>query len=391
MKICDVTQFYSPKSGGVKRYILEKRRYIDAHTQDEHYLIVPGQTTAVAHEGRLHTLTVQSPRVDRTSRYRILLNTKIVRDFLYDLRPDVIEAGDPYHLAWTAQRVGEEMDIPVVGFYHSHFPDAYLRTVLKYGGRWLRDVGMAYAQDYIVRLYSEFEHTLVPSPHLRNLLESWGVPNAVTVRLGVDTETFVPGEKDWEWRRKLEVPDDAFLLLYVGRLARDKNIDTLLDTFLELKQKSSRNYWLVVVGDGPLRRQLPAVRHMTNAVVWRSYVGSSATLARYYRAADLFVHPGVHETFGLVTLESQSCGCPVAGIRGSNMDANVMQCLDLWAHENTPEALKGTIEVMSALDLRTIGQHVAQEVAKRFSWTTVFQHLWQYYRKDFSCALPRVV
>lgn len=379
MKICDLTQFYSPVSGGVKRYITEKRRYIEQHTTDEHYLIVPGETTRHATEGRLHTLTIQSPRLDRTSRYRLLLNTRLVRDFLDDIRPDVIESGDPYHLAWSAQRAGRELHIPVFGFYHSHFPEAYLRTVLKYGGSWLRDAVMAYAQDYIVKLYSQFHHTLVPSDHLRDLLIRWGVDNAVTLKLGVDIEKFCPGPADTELRKQLGIAPDAFVLLYVGRLSGEKNIPVLLNAFRHLHQQHPGKFHLVIIGDGPLRRLLPDVRHETNALSWRHYLNDNAALARYYRMANLFVHPGVCETFGLVVLEAQGCGCPAVGIRGSYMDANVMVGLDQWADRNEPVALAEAIERMSHLDLPALGKQASAAVHEKFSWNRVFHEQWAYY------------
>lgn len=379
MKICDLTQFYSPVSGGVKRYITEKRRYLQQHTQDEHYLIVPGENTRLSSEGRLHTLTIQSPRLDRTSRYRLLLNTRLVRDFLDEIRPDVIESGDPYHLAWSAQRAGRELHIPVFGFYHSHFPEAYLRTVLKYGGSWLRDAVMAYAQDYIVKLYSQFHNTLVPSDHLRDLLIRWGVDNAVTLKLGVDIDNFRPAPDDGELRHQLGIAPDAFVLLYVGRLSGEKNIPVLLEAFRLLKKKSTNPFHLVIVGDGPLRRLLPDVRHETNALTWRHYLNDNAALARYYRMANLFVHPGICETFGLVVLEAQGCGCPAVGIRGSYMDANVMVGLDQWADRNTPESLAEAILRMSTLDLPTLGREASAAVHDRFSWTRVFGELWKYY------------
>ncbi len=84
-------------------------------------------------------------------------------DILDDIRPDIIESGDPYHVAWTALRAGEQTHASVFGFYHSHFPEAYLRTALKYGGAYLRDAVLSFAEDYIVKLYSRFTATLVPS------------------------------------------------------------------------------------------------------------------------------------------------------------------------------------------------------------------------------------
>ncbi len=278
MKLCDVTQFFSPKSGGVRRYLLEKRRYVAEHTEDEHHLIVPGARTGHTREGRLHTFTVASPQVNRTSRYRVLLNTPVVREYLRHARPDIIEAGDPYHLAWSALRAGRELHIPVVGFYHSHFPDAYLRTVLKYCGPFVGTWVLAYAQDYIVRLYSQFAATLVPSDSLRDLLDGWGVPNAVSVKLGVDTGAFRPGPRGPEVRARFGIPEDAFLLLYVGRLAGEKNIVTLLEAFRKLHAAGGRKWWLLVVGDGPLRRLLPAVREETGALQWHSFVNGERRL-----------------------------------------------------------------------------------------------------------------
>jgi alpha-1,6-mannosyltransferase len=385
VKICDVTQFYSPVSGGVKRYISEKRRYVVAHTRDEHHLIVPGPTTRYEREGRLHLHTIRSPRLDffsrYPSRYRLILNRESVLDMLDDIRPDIIESGDPYHLAWTALRAGAQIHAPVFGFYHSHFPEAYLRTALKYGGSWLRDAVMSYAQEYIVRLYSRFTATLVPSEHLRRLLHSWGVTNTVTLNLGVDTETFRPGADRDALRAKLDLPRDKKILLYVGRLSAEKNITMLLAAFEELHARHPGTHHLVIVGDGPLRRILPATRHRTGALTWRSYIQDNAKLAEYYHAADLFIHPGICETFGLVILEAQACGLPCVGIRGSFMDANVMAGLDQWATRDDPADLADAIERFCQFDLAAIGAEVSRAVLARFSWDKVFARQWDLYTR----------
>ncbi|VVM04775.1 partial alpha-1,6-mannosyltransferase, partial [Methylacidimicrobium cyclopophantes] len=134
MKICDVTQFYSPRSGGVRRYLGEKQQHVRERTEDEHFLIVPGERTSQQSEGRTHLITIASPKVDRTSRYRILCNVPLVHSILREIRPDIVESGDPYHLAWAILRGARELGIPAVGFYHSHFPDAYLRTACRFGG-----------------------------------------------------------------------------------------------------------------------------------------------------------------------------------------------------------------------------------------------------------------
>lgn len=378
MKICDVTQFYSPKSGGIKRFLNEKRRYVQQSTQDEHYLIIPGPENSYQQEGRLHTYTIRSPRIQKTSEYRILLNTNRIEQILYQIEPDLIESGDPYHLPWICQKVGRRLHIPVCGFYHSHFPEAYLRTILKYAGSWFSDVAMAYSQDYILSLYNQFSRTLVPSPGLAKLLQEWGLDNVVSLPLGVDEQVFTPGEKELNFRKEWGIPENAKLLLYVGRLAPEKNVTTLLKAFEILHQKDP-SYCLIVVGDGPLRRQLPATREKTQALVWKSYIDQPQELAQFYRNVDLFVHPGVCEVFGLVTLEAQAAGCPVVGIRGSNMDTQVMGGLEHWAGVNTPKGLADAIEKMIALDRVSLGQSVSQKVRERYGWKSVLQRLWQEY------------
>ena len=111
---------------------------------------------------------------------------------------------------------------------------------------------------------------------------------------------------------------------------------------------------------------------------WISYCGESEQLARFYRAADIFVHPGVQETFGLVTLESQACGTPVVGIRGSYMDRIIHSDQAYWARENTPAALAQAILETSAQNLRKIGGQTSKKVLTLYSWTACLNDCLQF-------------
>jgi alpha-1,6-mannosyltransferase len=388
MKICDATQFYSEVSGGVRRYLTEKRNYILRHTDHEHVLVIPGEKTATVSEGRLTTCTIASPRINRTSRYRILFHLKQAERMIHEQRPDIIESGDPYQLGWRMIQAGADLNIPVVGFYHSHFPEAYLRTVFKYCGPWLRDVGMAYAQDYIRRLYNTFDNTLVPSVYLAELLRAWGVERTEVTHLGVDTEVFQPADHDaaadHEIRRRHGISDDAVFLLYVGRLAGEKNTKTLVEAFKILARDTAAKFEMLIIGDGALRPVVLAAREETPRLKWLSYCANGAELARYYRAADLFVHPGVCETFGLVTLESQACACPVAGIRGSYMDANIFAGLEHWAEANTPSSLAAAIRRYAGLDRKWLGKTAARKVSQEYSWAKSFEKIFAVYEQEIA-------
>ena len=383
MKICDVTQFYSPLSGGVKRYVHEKIEHIQRRSSDhEHVLIVPGEKTDLAAGERSRIYSIRSPLVSRTSRYRALINLRAVGEILKQERPDIIESADPYQVGWKAASAGKALQIPVVAFYHSHFPEAYLRGATKLlGKRGARSL-MAASRSYVRKLYNRFEATLVPSPQLASVLKEWGVSNVREVDLGVNTERFSPTPQDAaETRRALGIAPQSKLLLYVGRLAPEKNTAALFKAFKILAAKpKAGEFHLLIVGDGPQREQLRRLEAQTGNVNWIQYCTDSLELARFYRAADVFVHPGTQETFGFVALESQACGTPVVGIRGSQMDRIIFHDQALWARENTPEALAEAIEQFTAGDLQAMGA-AAHAGAERYGWPHVFEQLFCIYRE----------
>jgi len=382
MKICDLTQFYSPVSGGVKRYLHEKVAYLHENTADDrHVLIIPGSADGMTEEGRARTYTIRSPLVSRTSRYRALLRLESVERILERERPDVIESGDPYQVAWKAVASGEALHIPVVGFYHSHFPEAYFRSVGKFFGATATEFVMDLSRRYVCNLYNRFARTLVPSPALGALLREWGVENVENIDLGVNTSFFKPEPADGAGTRlELGIAPGRILLLYVGRLAQEKNTRVLFDAFELLNGQEPGRFHLLAIGDGGQRGRLQELQAATGAVTWLSYCGDVQQLARYYRAADLFVHPGVQETFGLVALESQACGTPVVGIAGSYMDRIILNSQQDWAHENSGPALAQAIHESANGNLARSGQATSNKVRSLYSWSTVFDRLFAIYR-----------
>ncbi len=381
MKICDLTQFYSPVSGGVRRYVEQKVAYIRKERPDcQHVLVIPGEKTESFGDEMAKIYTIASPLISRTSRYRALLKLHLVEEVLEREQPDIIESGDPYQLAWKAVASGRGLDIPVVGFYHSHFPEAYIRSVAKYFGNVAISIAEDVSRNYVKSLYNSLERTFVPSPILANLLRDWGVERVESIDLGVDIEVFHPEESGPNpIREELGIPITPKLLLYVGRLASEKNVRTMFDAVAELHRRAPGQYHLLALGDGTLRSSLLRLKEETNAVTWIPFCADAERLATIYRAADLFVHPGIQETFGLVTLESQASGTPVVGIRGSYMDRIIFSNQQQWASENTPGSLATAIEAKCQQDLEAIGLQASKAARERYSWKTVFARLFGLY------------
>jgi alpha-1,6-mannosyltransferase len=365
----------------VKRYLHEKIDYIEKHApRDEHVLIVPGAKTKLKANGRSRVYTVRSPIVSRSAQYRALLNLRAVEEILEQERPDVIESGDPYQLGWRALKIGRAMRIPVIGFYHSHFPEAYVRKSAMLLGKTATRRVMKLSRAYVRKLYNQHAATLVASERLGRVLRDWGVDNVREVSLGVNTEIFRPDGLGTEAiRRSLGVHSSQKLLLYVGRLAKEKNTMTLLRAFRSLQRRRPHEFHLLVIGDGPDRIHLRKAQLRTKDLSWVRYCADPSELAGFYRAADLFVHPGVQETFGLAALECQACGTPVVGFRGSCMDNVICHDQESWAVENSPDALANAIEESSDRKLSVLGRNAARIARSRYSWTRVFDELFCIY------------
>lgn len=381
MKLCDVTQFWSPASGGVRRYITEKKKHWRA-AGGRHVLIIPGAEDSVTGDDVARIYTVKSPLVSRQTGYRVLLRLSEIDRILEGERPDLVENSDPYQLGWRVARECKRLRIPSISFYHSHFAESELRPL----NRWLAapavDLLIDLAARFCRSLYNQYSTTFVPSPDIAQVLEQWGLENAVVTDLGVDTDAFRPGTSPKaEVRRKLGIPEGAMLLLYVGRLGMEKNTRTLSKAIELLARRRPGKFHWIIAGEGKQRPYVAHAEKATGAVTWLPHLSEHERLLELYHAADVFVHPGVQETFGLVTVEAQACALPVVGIRGSAMDRVVGHDQSFWAEKNSATSLANAMERAFDLDLKALGQTAFQATVERFSWKNVFARQFDVYRK----------
>ncbi|MET0646286.1 MAG: glycosyltransferase family 4 protein [Pyrinomonadaceae bacterium] len=143
-------------------------------------------------------------------------------------------------------------------------------------------------------------------------LRSAGLPPADIIQPGIDLQHFSPGDRA-EARRRVNLPADAAIVLYVGRLAPDKNVETLLTAFARLPPRSPRPH-LLIVGDGPLGPQLRLLSSQLGIAAFTTFLPfvPHQDLPWYYRSADVAVVPSNYlETFCMVALEAIACRCPL--------------------------------------------------------------------------------
>ena len=147
---------------------------------------------------------------------------------------------------------------------------------------------------------------MVPTEQLRADLDAFGFRNLQVVARGVDTKLFNPRRRSEKIRSEWGVTPDTPVVIHVGRLAAEKNLSAMTAAFMAIRQRHPKAR-LVLVGDGPERENLRT--QVRDAIFAGTRRGED--LAAHYASSDIFLFPGMTETFGNVTLEAMASGLPV--------------------------------------------------------------------------------
>jgi alpha-1,6-mannosyltransferase len=352
LHLVDSTLFYSPTSGGVKRYLTAKHSWLAAHSRWQHTLVVPGERDRTERGG---VCTLAGYPVPGSFNYRLPVDPRRWLRLLDALEPDLVEVGDAFHPAWAAWRLARRRGTPIAAFYHSNLPQIISRRA---GGRLTERT----LERYLRWLYERFDVVFAPSRVMCEVLNGLGVPHAVHQPLGVDAEVFRPQRRgDW-LRQRLGLAPGARVLVYAGRFAGEKNLPVLLEAFAQLGSP----YHLLLIGGE--RNERPAAN-----VTMLPYRRDSIELAEWVASADALVHAGTKETFGLVILEAMACGRPVVAVRAGAIPEFVDDGVGLLAEPGSGARMAEAIAELYERDIEALGANARAKVLRKYTWDRAFQ------------------
>jgi glycosyltransferase involved in cell wall biosynthesis len=270
-----------------------------------------------------------------------------VDQLLPALKLDVIHTHHPILLGQTAARKASELELPLVFTFHTQyweythyvpFPQEAIQEFLKNAvHKWLKD----YMQ--------KCQHIIIPSESLKDyLVREYGLEGHYTViPTGTNLEPFVSADGDS--LRKEKGWQDETILISVGRLAPEKNWETLLRAFAKVLPEH-QDLRLLLIGDGPAREGLQTLASELGIAEHVTFVGSVPfeEVAAYLKAADIFSFASITETQGLVTIEAMAAGLPIVSVDGSGTRDIVEHGKQGFLVDNDADALaKGLHELLS--------------------------------------------
>src|ERR1700722_7371178 len=308
MRVLFISDVYFPRVNGVSTSIRTFRT--DLHDAGvETVLVAPDYGTAAADEAavvRVASGAVPRDPEDRRMKY-FALRARLQQ--LDSQHFDLVHVHTPFLAHYAGVRFAARRGIPVMATYHTFFEE-YLHH---YVPLLPRPVGRALARSFTRSQCAQLAAIVAPSEAMRALLLDYGVSSRIQViPTGLPAERYVPGDGA-RFREHYGIGAQRPLLLYVGRVAHEKNIEFLLHAFVALRRMRA-DALLVIAGEGPAREhlQLQVTELGIGAdVQFVGYLDRERGLADCYAAADVFVFASRTETQGLVLLEALAQGRPV--------------------------------------------------------------------------------
>ncbi|MCU0566257.1 MAG: glycosyltransferase family 1 protein [Oculatellaceae cyanobacterium Prado106] len=291
-----------------------------------------------------------------------------LRQVLEDFQPDLIHLVNPAVLGLGGLYYAKSLEVPLVASYHTHLPK-YLEH---YGLGMLEGV----LWELLKAVHNQATINLCTSTAMQEALTSHGIEHVEVWQKGVDTELFQPDLASQEMRSHLtQGHPDSPLLLYVGRLSAEKEIDRIKPVLQAIP-----NARLALVGDGPHRAELE--KHFADTPT--HFVGymTGQTLATAFASADAFIFPSRTETLGLVLLEAMAAGCPVIAANAGGIPDIVTDGVNGYLFDPLDEggAIAATQKLLAQQQTRDTLRHNARTEAERWGWAAATRQLQGFYR-----------
>lgn len=305
MRILLTTDLYTPAINGVVTSTVSLKQSLEKLGHSVRVLTLADYGYINEHQNVYAVSSINADKVYPGARVKLFSDRAIIRDIM-EWRPDVVHSQSEFSTFRMAKKIAEHLNIPIVHTYHTIYEDyTHYFSPSKRTGRKIVSV-------FTKNVLSDVEAVIAPTNKVKRILDNYGVSQPVSViPTGIQLDRFqdsISPDERRTIRAQYGIPEDAFLLVSLGRLGKEKNIEEIL-FFLSLIKKEVH---FLVVGDGPNRMTLMNKVNelgLTDSVHFTGMV-NPLDVAKYYQVGDLFVCASTSETQGLTYLEALASGLP---------------------------------------------------------------------------------
>ena len=364
MRIALFTETFLPKIDG----IVTRLKHTVEHLQREgHQVLVISPDGGIKEYKGAKVYGVSGIPLPLYPELKLAIPRPSLKLVLEKFRPDLIHVVNPAVLGLGGIYYAKTLNIPLVASYHTHLP------------QYLHHYGLGALEGLLWELlklgHNQAHLNLCTSTAMVETLIDHDIERVDLWQRGVDTDMFQPHLVSKQMRSRLsQGHPDAPLLLYVGRVSAEKQIDEIRPVLEAIPDAR-----LAIVGDGPHREAMETHFAGTNT----HFVGylQGLELAAAFASSDAFIFPSRTETLGLVLLEAMAAGCPVVAARSGGIPDIVTDGVNGYLFEPTDAhgAVVATQKLLAATEERELLRQNARQEAEKWGWSAATKQLITYY------------
>jgi 1,2-diacylglycerol 3-alpha-glucosyltransferase len=328
MKILITSDWYEPAVNGVVTSVVNLRRELLKLGHEVRILTLSRNGLSYQKNDVTYIGSLGAGRIYPGARIRTALGSKYIEELL-GWQPDIIHSQCEFSTFFMARRIAKKLGIPIVHTYHTVYEDYTHYFLLN--EKWGKALVGAFSRSILNRI----QCVIAPTEKVSILLHGYGITREIrVVPTGIDLQRFTTPLKKAEKaaaRRRLGIPETDKVLLFVGRLAKEKNLEEIISFLARI---NNTGITLLVVGDGPNRSCLESFARKMKVAHKILFAGMvpPEEVADYYRVGDIFVSASSSETQGLTYVESLACGLPALCRKDPCLDEVIIDGVNGWQY-----------------------------------------------------------
>lgn len=361
MRVAIFTDTYLPQVNGVTNTINNMENYFRKNNIE--YKILAPEYDSKAKSQNVETFYSFKFLMYPECRLSMVTNGRVNR-ILAAFKPDLIHAVTEFNMGWAGVSYAARNKIPCISTYTTNFS--------QYLNYFKLDVLSNTAWEYLKWFHNQNDLTMCPSQDTKIVLQNRGIEKVDIWGRGIDGIKFSPLKRSELLRNKLGV-HEKIVLLYVGRVSLEKDLDILFGAYNKIKQEYSSEVALIVTGDGPM---IEKYKSENSDVIFTGYQKGDE-LAVLYASADIFTFPSSTETLGNVVLEAMASGVSVVGVDSGGVRENIIDGFNgiLCKPRDIKSYYNGIKMLIQNKELRNQIRKDAREYALKKDWEAIFDKL----------------
>lgn len=373
MKILITTDTYRPTINGVVTSIESLKKALDRLGHDVRILTFSDSFNS-KQEGDIYYMgSLGAGKFYPDARMNKLFYNRFYEDIM-DWKPDIVHSQTEFTMFIQAKKIAKDLDIPLLHTYHTVYEDYTHYFSLN------KKIGKELAKQFTKQIIKTTDGVVVPTNKIYNLLTEYNIHEDIYVApTGINVQKLSECD-DFDIRSGYKIPEDKHIVLFLGRIGKEKNITEILQ-YLENIDRDDIVF--IIAGAGPFLSELKDIcsnSKIRDRLIFTGMIDSSK-VGNFYSKADVFVSASTSETQGLTFIESMACSTPIICRHDDCLDGVLIEGKTGFGYDTEEEFIDYLNQILDNEKLRAkMGKNCKQLVDENYtedSFANKIEHIYK--------------